>query len=45
MVRCKFADEELLENAFDKELQGNNVVSSDVEEVTLGPEVTENLKW
>ena len=38
-------DEELLENAFDKELQGNNVDSGDVEEVTLGPEVTENLKW
>ena len=35
-------NEELLENAFDKELQGNNVDSSDVGEVTLEPEVTEN---
>ena len=35
-------DEELLENAFDKELEGNNVDSSDVGEATLEREVTEN---
>ena len=35
-------DEELLENAFDKELQGNNIDSSNVGEATLEPEVTEN---
>ena len=35
-------DEDLLENAFVKELQGNNIDSSAVGEATLEREVTEN---
>ena len=35
-------NEELLENAFDKELQGNNVDSSDAGEATLEPEVNQD---
>ena len=37
-----YIHEEVLENAFHKELRGNNVHSSDVGEATLEPEATEN---